>query len=163
MGEADKAYDRALGFLEKRDRTEREIVDKLTGLGFSEDTVSNVITRLRDAGLVNDADYAKRYMEALASKGRGRLRIAAEMRRKGLPEELVRNTIEDGDLKEDERARAEDAARRAMASAPDGMDPRKAAAKASRRLVTLGFSYDVIGEVMSGLGKAREEGEDGEY
>jgi len=162
MSEADKAYERALRFLEKRDRTEREITDRLAGSGFSEDAVSDVLARLRDAGLVDDADYAARYMEALASKGRGRLRIAAEMRRKGLPDELVRNTLEDGGLEEDERERAAGAARRAMASIPEGTDPKKAAARVNRRLVTLGFSYDVIGEVMSELGRDREdeEGED---
>ena len=159
MGEPDKAYERALTFLEKRDRTEKEVRDKLSGAGFAEDAVSEALARLIDAGLVNDADYALRYMEALASKGRGRLRIAAEMRRKGLPDELVRNTIEDGGLGEDERERAIQAARQALASIPDGTDPVKAASRVNRRLVTLGFSYDVIGEVMSGLRKVSEDEE----
>ena len=161
MGEADKAYERALAFLEKRDRTEREVYDKLAGAGFSSEAVSQVLGRLRDAGFVDDAGYAARYMEALAAKGRGRLRIAAEMRRKGLPDELVRNTLEDGALEDGERARALDAARRAFGQVPEGTDARKAAAKVGRRLATLGFSYAVIGDVMGELAREAREPEEG--
>ena len=160
MGEADKAYDRALHFLEKRDRTEQEVYGCLAKAGFSEAAVSEAIGRLRDGGYVNDADYAARYMEALAAKGRGRLRIAAEMRRKGLSDELVRNTLEDGRLAEDERERAAAAARKAWAEMPEGTDGRKAALKVSRRLVTLGFAYDVIGAVMSESRTASRPGGD---
>jgi len=151
MGEVDKAYERALWFLERRERTEREVYERLTKAGFSEDAALGVLERLKDAGLVDDEGYAVRYMEALATKGRGRLRIAQEMRRKGLTDELVRNTLEDGLLDEDERERAIDAARKAWAAVPDGMEPRKAVAKVNRRLVTLGFSYSIIGEAMDRL------------
>jgi len=157
MGEADKAYERALGFLEKRGRTEWEVRDKLARAGFSEEAAAAALSRLRDAGFVNDEDYAALYMEALAGKGRGRLRIAAEMRRKGLPEALIRNTLEDGNPAEAERARAAEAARRAWAEVPDIADKRKAAAKVNRKLVSLGFPYDVIADVMSEMARAQRD------
>ena len=149
MDEAERAYEKALGYLERRDRTEREIMDRLAGAGFSEDAASAALGRLRAAGLVDDADYAARYLQALAAKGRGRLRIAEEMRGKGLPEALVRDALEDGIPDGDERARAKEAARQAWASIPEGMDGRKAAAKVGRRLVSLGFAYETIGAVMN--------------
>ena len=158
MNEAERAYERALTFLEKRDRTEREVSDKLSGAGFSEEAVESALERLRDAGLVNDADYAARYLDALVLKGRGRLRISAEMRRKGLPEELVRNTLDDRFSAEDERETAAEAARRMTAGLPEDTDPRKSAAKVSRRLVSLGFSYDVIGYAMRRLRVEEDEG-----
>ena len=159
MDEAERAYEKALGYLERRDRTEREMHDRLTGAGFSGETVSGVLERLRGAGLVNDEDYAERYLQALAAKGRGRLRIAEEMRRKGLPDELVRNALEDGITDEEERARAKEAARQAWAGIPGGTDRRKAAAKVNRRLVTLGFSYETIGAVMNEARALEEEEE----
>jgi len=158
MNEAERAYERALTFLEKRDRTEREVFDKLSGAGFSEEAAGAALKKLRDAGLVNDDDYAARYLDVLVLKGRGRLRISAEMRRKGLPEELVRNTMEDRFSAEDERGMAAEAARRMMDGIPEGTDPRKAAAKVNRRLVSLGFPYEVIGDAMR---KLRTEEEDG--
>ena len=158
--EVDKAYERALWFLERRDRTEKEVSDKLSGLGFSEEVVSGTLDRLKEAGLVDDADYAVRYMEALTAKGRGRLRITSEMRRKGLPDELVRNTLDDGLLAEDERARAVEAARKAWAAVPEGTDQRKAAAKVNRKLVSLGFTYSTIGEAMAEIRRECDNAED---
>ena len=151
MSELDKAYERALTFLEKRDRTEKEVYDRLVKAGFSGGTALAAVDRLRGAGLVDDETYAARYLQALAAKGRGRLRIAEEMRRKGLPDGLVRNAVEDGLSPEDERERAAAAARRAWEAVPEGTDGRKAFARVNRRLVTLGFSYDVIGRVMNDI------------
>jgi len=159
MGEEDRAYEKALKYLEKRERTEREVYDKLTGAGFSEKASAQALERLRDAGYVNDQSYASRYMEALAKKGRGRLRITAEMRRKGLNSEMIRNTLEDEALASDETERAKEAARRALATIPEGMDERKAMAKVNRRLVTLGYTYSTIGEAMNSLRSSEEDEE----
>ena len=152
MGEADKAYERALRFLEKRDRTEKEVTDKLTDAGFSETAVTKTVNRLREDGYVNDEAYAVRYLDALENKGRGRIRIASEMRRKGLGEDLVRNTLEDNVSSADEKERAREAAKRAFGQIADKTDMRKVKAKVNRRLVTLGYSYNVIGEVINQLG-----------
>jgi len=160
MGESERAYERALVFLEKRDRTEQEVFRKLTEVGYSEETAGDTVSRLREAGLVNDADYAQRYLEALINKGRGRLRITQEMRRKGLPGELVRNTLEDGLFPEDERVMAAAAARKCLAALPEGEDPRKAAAKVSRKLVSLGYTWEVIGHAMREAKKEVEEEDD---
>jgi SOS response regulatory protein OraA/RecX len=101
-------------------------------------------------------------MEALIAKGRGRLRIAAEMKRKGLDEEMVRYTLEDGALADGERERAMDAARKVWDQIPEGTDARKAMMKVNRRLVTLGYTYDVIGEVVSRLRRSEAGEEDKE-
>lgn len=153
MSEAGKAYERALSFLEKRDRTESEVKDRLLKAGFSEEAAGEALERLREAGLVNDEDYAARYIDSLMAKGRGKLRIAAEMRKKGLSGELIRNTLEDRNPDADERARALAAAGREWALIPEGADRRKAAMKVSRKLVSLGYTYEAIGEVMSELMK----------
>ena len=160
MGEADRAYGFALNYLEKRDRTEKEVIDKLTKIGFSESLILQTLSRLKEAGLVNDQDYAIRYMESLARKGRGRLRIMSEMRRKGLGEELVKNTLEDEALASDEHERAKREAKKAWDAISDKTDVRKALAKVNRKLVMLGYSYDVIGEVISGLRNIADEDED---
>jgi len=148
MSESERAYERALSCLERRDMTEYELTRKLAEAGFSTEAAGAALDRLREAGLVNDIDYAARYLETLLAKGRGRLRITAEMRRKGLPEELVRNAVDDGYTAEVERRTAAEAAKRFFAEMPKETESRKAAAKVNRRLVSLGFSYDVIGSVM---------------
>jgi len=157
MGEADRAYEKALSFLERRDRTEREVFGKLSGAGFSDEAVTGTIDRLRENGLVNDADYAERYLNALIAKGRGRLRIAQDMRGKGLEQDLVRNTIEDGLTAEDELKMAEDAARRCLKGLSEEKDIRKKTAKVSRRLASLGFTWDVIGSAIHTVGIEEED------
>jgi regulatory protein len=151
MGEADRAYEQALKYLEKRERTEREVYKKLNDSGFSDESSSKALERLREAGFVNDQSYASRYMNALAGKGRGRLRIIEEMRRKGLTEDMIRNTLEDEALASDELDRAKEAIKKALETIPDGMDKRKVMAKVNRRLVTLGYTYSTIGEAMNAL------------
>jgi len=157
MSESERAYERALSYLEKRDRTELEVSRKLAEAGFSETVIDSTLERLKEARLVDDEDYAARYLEALKAKGRGRLRISAEMRRKGLSEELVRNTLDDGLDREDEREMAVSKARRMMEEIPEGTDPRKAAAKVNRRLASQGFTYEVIGDAMRRLRIEEEE------
>ena len=158
--EAEQALEKALTFLERRDRTEAEVREKLAKAGFGAEAADAALAKLIEIGYVNDADYAARYAEALAQKGRGRLRIREEMRRKGLPEELARNTLEDGYSREREAETALAEARKAFSELPPELlhtQPRKAAEKVSRRLVSRGFPYEVIGEVM---GKIRSEQSD---
>jgi len=157
MDEADRAYERALSFLERRDRTERELYGKLSGAGFSEETVSGTLERLRENGLINDESYAERYLQALMAKGRGRLRIAQDMRMKGLGEELVRNTIDDGLSAEDELCMAKDAAKRCLKGLSEEKDIHKKTAKVSRRLASLGFTWDVIGSAVRAVRIEEEE------
>ena len=149
--EADRALDKALTFLERRDRTEAEVRERLAKAGFGADAVDAALAKLIELGFVNDADYATRYIEALARKGRGRLRIREELRRKGLPEELARNALEDGYGRAQEEETALVEARKAYSELPPELirtEPRKAAEKVSRRLVSRGFPYEIIGEVM---------------
>jgi len=159
MGESDRAYEQALKYLERQERTELEVYNKLTGAGFPEESVTQALERLRDAGYVNDQSYAARYMEALAKKGRGRLRIIEEMRRKGLDSDMIRNTLEDEALAADETERAKDAARKALDTIPEGTDSLKAMAKVNRRLRTLGYEYGTIGEAMNAL-RSRDDNEE---
>jgi regulatory protein len=156
-GARDRAFEKALSFLEKRDRTEREVLERLAKAGFDEAAAKDAAGRLKDLGYVNDADYAQRFLEVLIAKGRGRLRISEELRRKGLSEELVRYTIEDGYSREAELEAAMSAAEKTVLEmgTAAGADVQKARQKINRRLVSLGFPYAAVGEVMRKL-RAKE-------
>ena len=149
--EAERALERALTFLEQRDRTEAEVRERLAKAGFGEDAREAALAKLKELGYVDDEDYAVRYVEALIAKGRGSLRVREELRRKGIPEALARNAVEDGCDREREAETALEAARKAFSELPRELiekEPRKAAEKVSRRLVSRGFPYEIIGEVM---------------
>jgi regulatory protein len=155
----EKAFEKALDYIEARDRTEAEVRSRLERAGFGEEDVLGVTAKLRELRLIDDADYVIRYLAALRRKGRGRVRIRSEMLRKGLPEELVRFAIEDGYDREDELENARNVAESALSGIPSGLPPEKKAGKISLRLKSRGFPYDVITEVMSGIRKKLYEGE----
>ena len=63
----------ALRFLAQRPRTTKEIRDKLRESEFSEMDVSRTIESLKQAGLINDIEFARMYVrDALALKAIGR-------------------------------------------------------------------------------------------
>lgn len=161
--EAGRAYEKSLTFLERRSRTESEVSERLSRAGFSEEVIMETLERLRSAGLVDDKDYAERYMEALHAKGRGQRRIADEMRLKGLPDDIIRSCIDEGITREGEIAAASEIAVRLFEQLGvrepdrDGMETdewdimQKKMQKINRKLVSLGYPYSVIGEVMTKL------------
>jgi regulatory protein len=147
----DKAFEKAIDYLGARDRTEAEVRGKLARAGFAEAEVAGALDRLRELALVDDTDYAARYLRALRRKGRGSIRIRSEMMRKGLPEELVRFAIEDGYGRDDELEVAKEVAERALSDIPAGLPPEKTAGRITLRLKSRGFPYDIISEVMPGI------------
>jgi regulatory protein len=147
----ERVFEKALTFLERQDRTEAEIRERLERAEFDSDAIEDAIAKLIALGYVNDADYAERYLAALIAKGRGRLRIREEMRRKGLPNALVENTIEDGYGRDAELANAMAVAEKTITEIPCEKwenEPMKAQQKISRRLLGRGFSYEIVGEAM---------------
>lgn len=159
-GESKKALDKALFFLTKMDRTKHEIVEKLSKSGYSEDIIESVIDKLIEYGYVNDEDYAKRYLELLIAKGKGKFAVREAMNRKGLAQQLVANTIDEGYSTEKELENASELANKSLSemisvSAID-VDRKKSreevekiTAKVNRRLMGRGFSYEVISSVMN--------------
>ena len=148
-GESKKAYDKAIVFLTRNDRTEHEVREKLSKSGYSESITQAVIDKLLEYGYVDDEDYAKRYLEHLIGKGKGRFSVRESMIRKGLPSELVTFTIEDEYSKELEYEIAEKIALTVLSGLDENEDKAKVSAKINRRLMGRGFAYDVISDVMN--------------
>lgn len=87
---AEPVYQYALRLLAGRDYTVLKLRSKLSTRDFSEQDVEETITRLLVEGWIDDRRYAGRFAESALSSGRyfgARLRL--EMRRRGVPAELV--------------------------------------------------------------------------
>jgi SOS response regulatory protein OraA/RecX len=82
-------FDKALSLVERQPRTEYQIRLSLTKAGYDADETSDAVIRLIDAGLLDDREYAQRYLEILIEKRRGRRRVVDEMRRRGLEPDLI--------------------------------------------------------------------------
>ena len=90
------ARDYALKVIGFKDRTEKEIREKLTQKGYDEITIEDETEFLKSYGFINDSRYAERFThDAINLKKWGKARIKTELLRKGIDREIIENTIED--------------------------------------------------------------------
>jgi regulatory protein len=140
--QASRATEAALVFLSYRPRSEKEVRDRLRRGGFEQDAIEHAIARLHEWRYLDDADFARRWVENRSThRPRGRRLLQQELRHKGIDGEIARDAIDDADL--DEIGAAEALARRRLpAYAGDEL------AAIRRRLVAYlarrGYGYDVI-------------------
>ena len=109
------ALDRAVGYLAARARSKREIEQKLLQAGYRPCTVEMVIYKLQRENLLDDADFARQWVESRQHHKLGRSRIAQELRHKGVSQEEAEEAmaiIEDEDQLAGAVALAEKAAAR---------------------------------------------------
>ena len=90
------ARDYALKVIGFKDRTEKEIREKLTQKGYDEIIIEDETEFLKSYGFINDSRYAERFThDAINIKKWGKARIKTELLRKGIDREIIENTIED--------------------------------------------------------------------
>jgi len=86
----ETAYQRALGLLDRRPRSEQEIRRYLVKHDIEEEVVNDVLQRLSHSGLVNDKDFASLWVENRQSfRPRSRKALAFEMRQKGIASDAI--------------------------------------------------------------------------
>lgn len=136
------ALDRAVGYLAARACSTREIELKLLRAGYRPSTVEMVIYKLQRENLLDDADFARQWVESRQHHKLGRSRIAHELRRKGVSQEEAEDAlsvIDDNDQLTGAIALAEKAAARIK----PGEDMRKAASRIAGMLARRGYSWDI--------------------
>ena len=141
------ALDRAVGYLAARARSKREIEQKLLQAGYRPCTVEMVIYKLERENLLDDADFARQWVESRSTHKLGRNRIAQELRRKGISQEEAEAALSALD-DEDQLSGAIALAEKAAARIKSGEDPRKAASRIAGMLARRGYSWDVAKEAI---------------
>ena len=86
----------AVALLARRDFAATELHARLIGQGFEEATVTSVVTGLAREAFLDDGRYAQNYVAYHAGRGQGPLRIAAELRRRGLAADLIEAALAAG-------------------------------------------------------------------
>ena len=102
-----RAKSRALWYLQGRDYSEKELLDKLVSGGFSEEASLAAIEKMRQIGYVNDENYARRLYSQLVEFGSASKREAFfKLRQKGIDSDLIKQIAEEYALPEDEKIKA---------------------------------------------------------
>jgi regulatory protein len=87
---ADEAYAAALKMLSRRDYFLGELSDRLGRKGFQSGEIERALERCRELGLLDDDRLAYRFVELrAATRGWGPRRLEAELRHRGVGEELA--------------------------------------------------------------------------
>ena len=151
-GERQTCLASAQRFLSNRPHSEQELRQKLLRRGFKEDDISGILTKLKQAGLVNDALFAAFWAENReAFKPRGKRLTAGELRQKGVAPEVISRVVEPMDESEGAyRAARLKAAH--LASAERDTFRRKLGDYLLRR----GFGYDIIRQTVDRLWREKE-------
>ena len=136
------ALDRAVGYLAARARSRREIESKLLQAGYRPCTVEMVLYKLEREGLLDDADFARQWVEARSHRQLGRGRIAQELWRKGVSAEEAEAAMASLD-EEGQLDGAIALVEKVLARSKPGEDPRKTAARLTAMLARRGYGYDI--------------------
>jgi regulatory protein len=141
----ERAFQQAMLFLSYRARSESEIRKNLLKHEIPESIIEQTLERLRQAGLANDGQFGKAWVEnRSAFRPRSRRLMAMELRQKGLDDESVQSALTDVN----DEALAYEAAQRKAARYKDlkWIEFRK---KISDFLARRGFSYAVVSTVVT--------------
>ncbi|HEY5157390.1 MAG TPA: RecX family transcriptional regulator [Anaerolineales bacterium] len=153
------AYQKALHFLGYRPRSSAEVRQNLTKRGISDDLVEQTVTRLQQAGLVNDQEFASAWVENRNTfQPRSRSALRMELHRKGLNDEVIQPVL---DEQVEEPALARVAARK-YARRLAGLEWPEFRRKLGGFLARRGFSYDTLTPVVSEIWKESRMADDGE-
>ncbi len=151
----EKAYNQALSYLEYRPRSRAEIERYLAGKKLDEVVVHDVVERLTRAGLLDDDEFARFWVENRQQfRPRGRMALRYELRLKGLNEETISSAL--GDVDEEESAYN---LARAQAQRQSNLAPQELRRKLGQYLTRRGYSYSVIGAVFQRLEAEQTDGQ----
>ena len=160
-------YDRALGMLAARGRSSRELRQRLLRVGAGTVAVDAALARLRDAGLLDDARYARQVARSrVATRGDSRRRVSQVLAKagveRGTADEAIADVFEEEAI--DEAALVEDAARKRVRTLGE-LDPavrrRRLYGYLARRGHEAGIIRAVVDRVLAGDGLDGADPEDG--
>ncbi len=134
----DKVMDMAIRYLGYRARTEKEMTEYLTRREVDEKVIAQVMEKLVFYDLINDAEYARRFVE-LHGDNDGRFRLRQKMKLKGLPENVIEDALSAMD-RDDEIEAAKELLEKKLAHD----DREDAVRRAVQSVMRKGFSYDVV-------------------
>ena len=153
------AYQKALHFIGYRPRSSAEVRQNLTKRGIAEDLVEQTVARLQQAGLVNDQEFARNWIENRNTfQPRSRLALRLELRRKGLSDETIQPVL---DEQVDEQVLALEAARKYTRRLA-GLEWPDFRRKLGGFLARRGFSYTTLSPVVSEIWKESRMADTGE-
>ena len=151
--EAARCYDAALRFLAVRSRSEQEVRQRLARHGYPSELVDGAIDKLRRVGLIDDAAFARYWVEQRQThRPRGSRLLKLELRQKGVGAEEVGAAV--ADLPQEDAAYQAASAR---VRSLRGLDERTFRQRLGGYLQRRGFDYETAASAVSRLWQETRE------
>lgn len=96
-----RAKKRAMHLLERMDRTEKQLYDKLLQNGYPQECIDNAILYVKKYHYIDDRRYASNYIRCYQDR-KSRLRMQQDLLRKGVSRALIEEVLEE-EFQADER------------------------------------------------------------
>ncbi|NNG39546.1 regulatory protein RecX [Flexivirga sp. ID2601S] len=133
-------------------RSRKQLADKLRQRGCTDEVAAEVLDRMEEVGLIDDAAYAGMLVRSQqASRGLARGALRQELRRKGVDDEIARAQLDEIDEEsERERARAlADKKLRSMHGLDATVQTRRLAGMLARKGYSPSVAWSVIREAIA--------------
>jgi len=144
--DVEKAREKALRFLGNRPRSEWEVRQNLLKAGYGAATIDRVLERLRSVALVDDAAFARYWIDNRTQfKPRGEMALRQELRRKGVDREVIDAALAEGQHADD---RAAVQAALAKADRYRQLPRQEFTQKLGAYLARRGFDYETVREAV---------------
>jgi regulatory protein len=145
----EQARSLCLRLLTARARTRAELEGQLAKRGYPDDVSTQVLDRLAEVGLIDDAGFAEQWVRSRRMHaGKGKRALAAELRNKGVDNEVIGAALADIDAAA-ERQRAEQLVRGKLRRERLGEDDTKVMRRLVGMLARRGYSQSMALDVVT--------------
>ena len=146
----EKAKGYAFLLLKFRQRSEKELEQRLKRKKFSEEIIRKTVEFLREKEFLNDNLFAKSWIESRIKRPFGLRRIKEELKDKGLDKQIIEEKISEVKESYSEEAVVEQLARMRLGKLK-GIEAFAARRRVYAYLIRRGFSPEVVTEVINQL------------
>ena len=142
----------ALTMLERQPRTRAELARGMARRGVPEDAATAVLDRFTEVGLIDDEAFAQAWVDSRhASRALGRRALSAELRRRGVADDVVKEAVETVSADDEEAAARTlvEVKLRTMSNAPPEAKMRRLVGMLGRRGYSQGLALRVVRDVLA--------------
>lgn len=128
-------------------RSRKELADKLAKKLVPEEIATRLLDRFEEVGLIDDAAFARLWIDSRQSgKGLARRALAQELRRKGIADEVAREALDEVDPEDEESAARALVAKklRSMSRLDDVTKTRRLVGMLARKGYSSGLAMSVV-------------------
>jgi regulatory protein len=148
--EAQKARNYAFYLLKFRLRSEKEVADRLKKKQFDSEAIAQTLAFLKEKRFLDDAEFARAWMETRIKRPLGLRRLRQELKLKGIAPSIIESNV--ARIKKDysEEAVVSGIARERFAKLK-AIEPQKARQRIFAYLIRRGFSSDTVMDAINNL------------